>query len=640
MDVQRGHCWRCEKALPDPSVHCNDCPLAVYCTASCKVRDRVRHKAVECQIFGPKCNTCGNKNDIKTCAQCTNAWYCNKRCQKIDWRSHKHLCRQTKDDIKSLATFCREKNTELAKVKRTKSAPYYIGNTIAKDFLNLDNNEWSGETLTEKDMAQDYHVLSAGCGDLRNTVLTAGSLPDRYQGKLHVTLNDFDPFVMARNVLFLFMLVRFADTEGIESSLTTIWYSVHITKKEYDLIKTSLDELIQMDAQNLNELTNGLVVVQKGDLRLMSQVWKKWQGLECRRNVKGSINLRKQRKDLLAPVLEQTTCYLWHVQISQEDKRAMEEWFDHGLFYSYESYTSDMPFDNVTMTGRKGLSSNYHPLDFRNNTNTFEEIGSVYLVHQPKDYEFVYCITTDSIPFSGWDWLKVKASTCELNGYTSPMVMYHKYVTNLLRKVKDLATQGRLCIQFFQTNCLEFPTLYESQHMPAFDRVFTSNLSDYLGFAKLLQIFKPLLNCKNRFSVVVTETINWSDFEPTRWAYYEEVGQRHKRSVGFAYFADNDVSPSQGRPYNPNVVREYHNNTECFLVYLRAEIMAGGHGIPSLKEVPSFGSVMTFSGMQMRDFRKELNRVVPFKLRTNVRGLSPMTGFERVVEWCLPDTED
>ena len=61
MDVQRGHCWRCEKALPDPSVHCNDCPLAVYCSTTCQDRDKVRHGAVECQVFGPKCNNCGNK---------------------------------------------------------------------------------------------------------------------------------------------------------------------------------------------------------------------------------------------------------------------------------------------------------------------------------------------------------------------------------------------------------------------------------------------------------------------------------------------------------------------------------------------------------------------------------------------------
>ncbi len=465
-------------------------------------------------------------------------------------------------------------------------------------------------------MTRDYHVLSAGCGDLRNTVLTAGSLPGRYQGKLHITLDDFDPFVMARNVLFLYMLVRFADTEGIESSLTTIWYSVHITKKEYDLIKTSLDELIQMDAQNLHAATKGFVSVLDADLKNLSQVWEKWKSLECQKAKRKSIRLGQQRKTLLDREKEGVSLYLR--RLSPEDQKPMFEWFDHGNFFPSERSKSTLPFDNPTMTGRGGVDC----------TPFFSQAN---YVNSPKDFTFVYCIKASSFPFVAWDCLRVREYT--QRPCTSPMVMYHNYVTNLLKRVKNPTLQGRFFIHIFLTNCLTFPDCHSSLHMLNYDRIFTSNLSDYVGIAKLLQTFKPLLNRKNSKSVTVTETINWLEIVPG--ADHSKIPDAVTQCI-ITNFADTQKLKSD---FGYNDSREYFNNISRFLVYLRADIMGGGLGMPSLKNVPSLSTVMNYNGMQMRDFRKELNRVVPFKYRTNVRGLNPVNGFERVVEWCLPDTD-
>ena len=64
--------------------------------------------------------------------------------------------------------------------------------------------------------------------------------------------------------------------------------------------------------------------------------------------------------------------------------------------------------------------------------------------------------------------------------------------------------------------------------------------------------------------------------------------------------------------------------------------MGGGLGIQPLKDVPSFNTVMTYHGMQMRDFRKKLNRLVPFQYRVNARDLTMMHGYDRAIEWYLP----
>ena len=66
--------------------------------------------------------------------------------------------------------------------------------------------------------------------------------------------------------------------------------------------------------------------------------------------------------------------------------------------------------------------------------------------------------------------------------------------------------------------------------------------------------------------------------------------------------------------------------------------MGGGLGIQPLKDVPLFNTVMTYHGMQMRDFRKKLNRLVPFQYRVNARDLTIMNGNDRVIEWNLPHT--
>ncbi|XP_033646966.1 uncharacterized protein LOC117306594 [Asterias rubens] len=630
MDVQRGHCWRCEVQL-EQTIHCPDCKMAEYCSTTCEHRDRVRHRSRECPLFGTRsCNKCNKKGTMKQCGGCNYAWYCDKECQRSDWANHKKLCKKTKAAISTVADklICLHRHLKLLQfplINRLGDFPYYFGNTISKDFLQLENNEWSDGSMKKTDLNRDYHILSAGCGDLRNTVLTAASLPARYQGSLYITLNDFDPFVMARNVLFLFMLVRFADTEGIESSLTTIWYSVHITKKEYDLIKTSLDELIQMTPQSLTEVTQGLVKVQGKDLEVMSQVWDKWRSLECQRKKQSSINLRKQRQTAFQRFKDKEGDVNFTNPLqSSTIKRKMKEWFDHRMFLPRETEQTTMPFDNPTLTGFEEKAS-----------EGYENQKSCYLPLSPKDLAFVYCIKQDSHPFLVWDCLRVRES--ETRPCSSPMVMYHNYITNLLQKVKSLIQLGRLHIQISLANCMDFPQEHKSLKMLNYDRIFTSNLSDYLGFAGLLQNFKMLLNSSNHFSVIVTETMKWTDHLPQAVCMY---GHKEYVSCLKSCWRDTGRNPAQN-PMQANEVSfhmsmEYFDNCPYFIAYLRAQIKAGGFGVQQLTKVPSFGEVMKYNGLEMRDFRKKLNRLVPFHHRVNARDLTIIRTADRAVEWCLP----
>ncbi|XP_038054012.1 uncharacterized protein LOC119726427 [Patiria miniata] len=617
MDVQPGHCWRCEKILPQRTVPCSRCPMAVYCCTQCRDRDSIRHSAVECEMFGEKkCSACGKLGKTLVCSACNSAWYCNADCQRRHFPAHKKTCREILASIKQISS-------NLPRLKRLGYGdfPEYFGNTMAIDFLQLDNNEWYGKSVEEKQLDRDYHVLSVGCGDLRNTIMTVASLPTEYKGKLHVTHNDLDPFMMARNVLFLFMLVHFADTDEIASSLTTIWYSLHISKRDYDLVKTSLDELIQMSAQQLHDATKGLASVLDEELGYLRQVWKGWQSLECRRDNRAAINLRQQRKNMFEKSdrmmkddrLDYIKC------LNANDRKQMEKWFEHGLFLPCEANQRDIPFDNPTLTATEAskFTAPFGSPQFQ---------ASVFL--QEDDlFVYRYLMSPKRMPFTVWDCLRVKEHTS--GSHSSWMVMYHKYVTNLLQKFKSFIHQGRLLIRVSLTSCLDFPRHHQSLQMPNYDRIFTSNLADFVAFAKLLQIFKPLLNSSNSYSVIVTEIMGFYNNVPEVYPWKLPEPQFHK-------LRRDSIRDLQTTKAAKQMLFDYHNTTSHFLRYLRAEIMAGGFDIPALQDVPSFDSVKKCQGMRMRDFRKELNKFVPFRYRLNVRSLTSPTPGCRAVEWLLP----
>jgi hypothetical protein len=41
-----------------------------------------------------RCASCGATEDLQRCANCQQAWYCGKRCQRKDWKHHKDKCKR------------------------------------------------------------------------------------------------------------------------------------------------------------------------------------------------------------------------------------------------------------------------------------------------------------------------------------------------------------------------------------------------------------------------------------------------------------------------------------------------------------------------------------------------------------------
>ncbi|XP_071807525.1 uncharacterized protein [Asterias amurensis] len=627
MDVIEGHCFRCEKILPSECVKCTGCPVAEYCSKRCLQQDKVRHGSVECLVFGPKqCERCKKRDHVQECSGCNNASYCSKACQTESWVYHKQQCKPIKHFIKDASMIMSSLFTSLGEsLFKTADGPAYIGNTFALDFLQLPRNEWSETGAPEdQDQTRDYNILSAGCGDLRSTVLTLGSLPATYQGNVHMTLDDFDPFVMARNAMFLFMMVRYVQREGLCGSLATIWYSVHISESDYNLIRATLKDLVKENSKSLCEATNGVVRVDDADLVYMREVWEGWLTLECERSKDDCINLRQQRKFIFEKDTgAQDGLPQYLRRLSPADMKFMKKWFDHGLFVAKDTHHGSLLFDNPTLTGRPSM------------TYESRKTRLAAGMHSPKDFKFVYCIGTDSFAFKVWDCLRVEEFT-DVPGL-SVMVRYHRYVSHLLQNVLGVIDQGRLSIYMSLANCLDFPNHHLTHAMPHYDRIFTSNIADLVGHAKLLKTMKPLLNVDNKYSVIVTQTMNWiithtpdADVQNTSLTELGKAVQMCSQDTGWNRNMSMDV----------NNHREYFNNTHWFLAYLRADIMGGGIGIPAMDHVPTLNEVKSYNGMQMRDFRKVRNRLVPFQYRSNARKIALLNGMDRNVEWYLPGSTD
>ncbi|XP_072038675.1 uncharacterized protein [Amphiura filiformis] len=684
MDVAIGHCWRCENAITR-EVNCRQCGVAKYCSDTCCRRDQYRHQP-ECEEWRPKrCSnptcTSDSRQALKECTSCNEASYCGKVCQKAQWKDHKHKCRERAHEI-------RTKGAALQSYFQQQCfpglVPYYFGNALAIDMLNLHANECKMKPKPENrdPLKSNFAILSAGCGNLRNWAHTVASLPAEFSGKLHTVLNDFDPFVQARNVLQLYMMVIYQDEANIATSITNIWYSLKISEKDYNLVVACLTTLQDLTSSNLREVTGGVIQLTEADMAPMREVWQSWLNLECRKGHPNYIDLQEQRRDVFrnSPNAAEGID-VYKKELPGDFVPSYNDYLATGNFQPFGSKRVDLQYDNPTLTGYM------FPYD------RYDAIEAMKILASPKKVTFVYCIGVDLTPFGSWDYLKVKKN----HYHRSMIVMFHGYITDQIQQVMRCLKAGHLTVSFIVWNCLELSARLDQESCKC-DRIFTSNIADYSGTQPLLKVMKPFLNHENKSSTIVTQYWNWYLLFPC--AKIEgPVSVRASRTkilaeCSIAAIKDTCIDIVGEAPFNnplfmslemmktaghgPYFWQEYFNYTKYFVSYLRAEFMAfnqslGGvsddvwhtvhmqrlfefsglkdaeaemptvtsGGEAATAKPPPFQKVRQREGLEMRDFRRgEPNKVVPFRYRRNVRRVNLFRGMERMLEWYIPESLD
>ena len=116
----------------------------------------------------------------------------------------------------------------------------------------------SGQPLAERfatRKGRHLNLLMLGSGDLRNVFFTLSELwqrkPSLRPGQVNFHVNDFDPVVVARNVIIL-EIARCIDPERPEDIdfLWNIWYNLALSEDHYQRLQQFIKVLISNGIQD------------------------------------------------------------------------------------------------------------------------------------------------------------------------------------------------------------------------------------------------------------------------------------------------------------------------------------------------------------------------------------------------------
>ncbi|XP_071945937.1 uncharacterized protein [Antedon mediterranea] len=611
MDVEPGLCWRCEKG--NATKKCSECKIGEYCGKQCMERDKLRHKA-ECDMLNEnnECAYCHTKTKCKVCTACKEATYCKRECQEKHWPSHKQECKQIGKMLIERANTYRQAFTQ--EVQRLVDYPQYIGNTLAVDVLKLGRNEAAPDAEgRDSELARDYNILLAGVGDLRNLLLTTASLPSNFTGKVGFTLNDVDPFVLARNVLFLYIIITQSSKKSIETSITNIWYSLQLPKTDFQLLMSILDELLKHTKATLKEKTSGQLILEEDDFKMMKEVWSKWREMECDTAKPDSINLSQQRAEMFKrdpQCSEGMSEYKQKIPIRY--RNSASKYFRDGLFLPQNVHRSKK-VDNPTLTGRPMVIGD----------------SQMHTVLSPSSYTFVYCIRSDAMPFVGWDGIPVVKNFQQ----DSIVEIFHRYISSVIKSAVSIFHAGRIQCIIKLKNCKDLHRDYEPNFEPKFDRITTSNIADYIGIKVLLSTLRPLLSTTNKHAVLITETMNWIVICPeANLMINQHLNMSKNMELSAIMIKDTGRHDMFG---NIMCLYDYFDSSTFFLRYLRILFLATTDDLTLRDTVPSSTKAFNMEGFCLRNFTNELNKVVPFLYRGNPRLINNSVARERYLEWQL-----
>ena len=380
------------------------------------------------------------------------------------------------------------------------------------------------------------------------------------------------------------------------SSVTQIWYSLRLSEEDFQLVIRTLQELIE--ASSLEELTGGAMKMNHRQFKRISEVWCTWLQLSSRGGDWITDARRSQFED---PVIK-NGFDIYLEEIPGEHRESTSDWLENGIL-SRKKARKLLSRENFTLTGS----------DF--------QIGG-------NKGDFTYTLHASFLPFCGWDYKDVR----RWSHSSSILKMYDEYVSHVLEKCSLKLATGQIKFYFLLCNCVEIaPFLPQGQ---TFDRVTTSNIADYFSLARILDTFEPLLNPRNRSSVIITEFQNWFQFKSLRdeaidYSYFLPQGDNFRRKV----FEDTkNPAISNSTAYQAFV--DYRDYSAEFIQFLRASLL--------ISEVPdqrnrrrTWNSVADHNGLIARNFLRCQNRVFPPRWMLNCRRITMLAGFERVVEWIV-----
>ncbi|XP_078000257.1 uncharacterized protein LOC144452920 [Glandiceps talaboti] len=587
---------------------------------TCLREDKARHE-IECTYakISQNCGCCRKETSTaKRCSACLTIWYCGSDCQRKHWKFHKASCEQTREDIINIAKAGQIPTRREQGQKFGYTGVYYWGNVPAVDMLKLPQNEWNDNQFDK------LHILFAGVGDLRNIIKTGASLPNAFKGQVEFYLNDEDENILARNMLFLFMMFTCDYIAPTADALVQLWYSISITDDHQQRLEKSLKELSKINREDLLVITNSKINISEEHLRSLKAVWSIW--LKSLQEGGPQNHIIKQRHFYISIDSGSVNGWSNYMRcIPEQHKQSIQEWLDNGvLLASRNPKKEEAIFQNVTLLNKNKLSGE----------NCFLTPELLMFPEWYLNEPLVYSISADSTPFTCWDYVEAK-SQCNVPDVSE---MYSVYISDVIQKFAFNLRKGLLSFQFVLGNCFQL-TREINPEETKFDRIATSNLSDYYGIPVILNYFKPFLNSTNPKSVIITELMNWE--RAVKAVYGDPFRLQNPFLLRDATNLSGQIRDT-GISFEDLTMRcfiEYSDTFLPFINYLRADFLLHktktSQGEINRKNIPTFTEISRYNGLSLRDYHHELNRVVPFRWRYNNRRVTQLHGCERNLEWTI-----
>ena len=409
---------------------------------------------------------------------------------------------------------------------------------------------------------------------------------------------------------FINSIVGGSDVTG---TVIRIWYSLCISKKDFDLLMSALQELVATTA--LCNLTKGIVEISADHLSQLQDVWRSWQRLAQR---KGSwLAEQRQHANSLDPHRD-IGMKRYIDTIPKEHRISVQRFFKTGIFASTAIAIKDLTQQNVTLTG-----------------HGFRIPRSWKCYH-----EAYYSLPGDALPFTGWDYSAVKKISYD----DSLPEMYSIYLSQILQKSVEKLSRNQVKFHYILADFLNIEAF-----LPAdlrYDRITTSNLWDYCSPPVLLTKFKGFLNSANPHAVMLTTTLNWAEdanfqhiIHPVCISNQRDLSDLEKRA------SKDTQNPELVQLTEMSALIEYLNTTREFNMFLRASLLTSfSHDeLVSFKrkhKLPSVKSLVKSLGLHVRNFIRNENTVLPFRWALNCRRVTMLRGYERALEWKLPSAAE
>ncbi|KAF4438482.1 hypothetical protein F53441_12776 [Fusarium austroafricanum] len=389
--------------------------------------------------------------------------YCSPECQKNDWKAHKTWCKSDLGRQYYRPKWVVEDRTPTFVGQMT---PIYtgfqelFGDLPAIDLLQLGSNEGM-------EYPRDLRLLFAASGDLRNVIKTIAKLPKSYNQSVHITMNDSEIDIVARNALLLLIAFTARDPDDTAECMVHIWYSMAIRSSDLEFLQRRAGVPILRVWYLLRNTPDDTVVgttFTSGKRHLKLTLTKRaWYRLLGFLYIPEGLSLEKAN-DMRT-----------HTTLSRDRMDFHER---HYIFLAPVHRLANLRFRTEGLLLPFGAPRERFSIP----NPTFFQDG-FWPLHDMAD------------PLAGWSAKDVEATpighaTSDIYG----KLFYHiKYtIKSFLERISNLSLAIRLLN-------------VDARHLPAhlgperFDRIDVSNLTDriYLGIRPTLEVMSPLLQSRS-----------------------------------------------------------------------------------------------------------------------------------------------